>query len=240
MKPINTRNRKPDSVRSETGLVGAVIALNDSCEVLEKISDEFPVLRGNTQVGRLLAEAIELNHKACDIVENVSMREPKPSVDSLKRATVFDHKGSPPREDVYLSDDGSVDGNRLYVLAKDVGPWECGTAKCSACPYGEGNPKAQRKTCLDYYLVRQAKDLVRDEFAAGVPYSKDQLDAFGKRDLVTIAKVVGVNQFKLKNTSHGGLVGLILAAQSDLEQESTHGPGNRTATSSGETPRTSA
>ncbi|MHA2064076.1 MAG: hypothetical protein ACXAEN_17820 [Candidatus Thorarchaeota archaeon] len=219
---INTRNRPKSEKIAEGGIVAAVIEITDACHILELIS-EYPEFKNNKRIIEALDSAIAHNYQACEMIERVSMKQSSESIlPTLRKDTLFEQPPVTPEDGKPYVVGGEVDGKKLYTLAKKVGPWECESAVCWECPKSN-NTRLQRRECLDYYLVEQTKQVALDELMAGMPYTRQELRAFARKDLLALCKALKVNSFKLKDRSNQGLIVHILTMQQELQsrQEET-------------------
>jgi hypothetical protein len=209
---MNTRNRI--SKVGESGVVAAVVELNQCCDALENVLNE---VRDKPKLHGLVRNTIKSVHKACDIIENTVTdlnRKAEPVVPNAGMISVPRALPISEREQDYLDKDGKVIPGMLNTIAHQVGPWECGDSNCAKCPFGgDKGVEAQRRECLSFYLVNRARSIVADELVAGIPYSKDQLTELHLRELNVLAVALGVSKYKLRDRTKDNLVRVVLSSQ---------------------------
>jgi hypothetical protein len=203
-----------------------LIRLNDACEKLETLSDDVTNKLGDKgrRLCRPLLAAVKDIYGACDIIEDLTLKESRRSSSVIAPPMVHPREMQPGgplslQEVDFHAEDGRIDSKKLYALAQRIGPWECSKATCMRCPYGDTRKEReeQRKDCLTFYLAQAVKHLAMDELATGIPYTRTQLHGFPRKDLLMLVDWLGINRFYLKDRSTGGLISAILRGQKEYQ-----------------------
>lgn len=214
---VNTRNRPKHASVFVAGPLSALALLTDVCHQLEGIPEKQPALLSNRLLLAQIDHAVRGIYLACSSLEQATF-EPTPDPRGQKHFQPPQLVSySPGAADGFITVAGAVDAAKLYQVAKQIGPWECGDAVCAQCPFGgKSGAEVQRKECVSFYRAEALQRVIFDELLAGLPYTREQLGSFSRRDLSALVGLLRINKFKLKDRSTSGLITAIVLHQEAL------------------------